>query len=105
MINVCEELADVALEHPAGARIIFAYDISKRPKTIHRSMRPLVVAAGKRIGYECPIEEWIELAINCVVDETVPHACLVNVARLGIGYFECLIAAVTIRPIYQIGVK
>ena len=105
MIDICEELANVTLEYPASARIVFAHDIGERLKAVHCGVGSFPVATGERVGDERFIEKWIELAINRMVDEAVAHARFMNVAWLGIGYFECLIAAVTIRPIYQIGVK
>ena len=38
MINIRKELLDVALQHPARARIVFAHGIGKSPKAVHRGV-------------------------------------------------------------------
>jgi hypothetical protein len=105
VIYIRKEFAYVALEHPAGARVILAHDVSERPKAIYRGVRPLPVAAGERVGDERFIEKWIELAIDGMMNKAVPHACLVDITWFRVGYFKRLIPAVTIRPVYQIGAK
>ena len=105
MVDACEELADVALKYPAGACVILTHGISERPETVHRSVCPLVVAAGERVGDKGFVEERIELAVYRVVDKSVAHARFVNIARLRIGYFERLIAAMFVCPVGQIDVK
>ena len=68
-------------------------------------MRSLADPAGKRIGNERPVEEWIEDPVDGMMEQTVAHARFVNVPAFRVVDDETLVAAVPIRPVYQILVK
>ena len=97
MIDIRKKLADIAFENPARPSIVFAYDAGKCSKPIHCGVRTFSITARERIGDKCPVEEWIELAINSVVDKPVMHAGFMDIAWLWVGNIKSVIAAVPIR--------
>lgn len=99
LVNGCEEFSNVALEHPAGAGIIFRYLASEGAKAVHRSVRALPYSAGIGVGDEQSVKEWVEDTIEGVVQEPVAHARFVDVTRLRVANFEMLVRAVLIRSI------
>lgn len=59
-------------------------------------MGAFAVSAGERVSYKCSVEEWIEFAVQGVVQESISDACLVNVSRFWVVYLEWLVRAVSI---------
>lgn len=62
-------------------------------------MCPLSLPARIRIRNKYLVEKRVENPIDGVVYEPVAHACLVDVAGLGVGYFEVVIGAVAVGAI------
>lgn len=105
MIDSRKELSDVALQNPDSLCVVFAFFASERIKTIHRLVRSLVDAAGIRVGNESFIEKRIELAIDSVVEQTVAHRRLVDVARLRVANIERAIRAVPVGTRNEISMQ
>ncbi len=59
-------------------------------------MCPFPFATRIGICNERPVEERAELAIYGMVKEPITHACLVDVARRGVGNPEVVIRAVRV---------
>ena len=100
MVNTRKELADVAFEHPAGAGVVFGYLIDKVPELVHRFVRTLSHSAGIRIRSECFVEEWVEFAVERMVQKSVSNRGFVDVAGFGVGDFKMLVAAVAVSLTY-----
>src|SRR3989338_7435405 len=91
MINAREKLADVALQNPAGSGMIAA-DLPCRPaEPVQRSVRPLADATGKGVGNEQTVEDWIQDAMDGVVNQPITHRCLVNDTGLRVADGKSLI--------------
>lgn len=96
VIDRGEELPDVALEYPAGARVVLGDLAGERCEAIHCSMRALPFPAGEGVGNECTIEKRVQLPIQRMVHQSVSYQCFVDVAGLRIGDLESAVAAMTI---------
>jgi hypothetical protein len=59
-------------------------------------MCAFVVLARIRIGNKCLGKKWQQLPMDCMMQQSVPNACLVNVARFRIGNFERLVCGVLV---------
>ena len=68
-------------------------------------MCSLSFAARVRISNKSPVEEWVECAVNRMMQEPVANGRFMNVARLRIGNFECLIPAVAVDMVDNIIMK
>ena len=80
-----------------------AADLASKPhKTVERFVHAPVLAAGKRIRDEEPVEEGIELPVNGVMEEAVTDRGLMDIARFGVGNVEGFIAAVDVAPTCKI---
>ena len=95
-----KEFADVTLKHPAGAGVVFGYLIDKVPELVHCSVRTLSHSAGIRIRSECFVEEWVEFAVERMVQKSVSNRGFVDVAGFGVGDFKMLVAAVAVSLTY-----
>jgi hypothetical protein len=82
MVDVCKEFPDVALEHPACSGIVPRYLPSKFLESAYSPVCPLINATGIGIVDEVAVKIWIQGSIECVVNETVAHMCLVDITRL-----------------------
>lgn len=49
------------------------------------------------MGNECWFKNGIENGENCMVQDAIPHACLVNTSLLGVAYSECAVWFVSVR--------
>ena len=87
-----------ALDAPAAASF-------KHLTWVQRPVRPFPQPARERIGNECAVKKRIQFSIERVMKQSVSHACLVNVARLGVGNLKMLIWSVSIDVIAQIAMK
>ena len=105
LINRSEEFLDVAFQDPAGARVVARDLVGKLPEAVHRPMRAFSLSARVRVGDKCSVEEWIELPVDRVMDETVTYRRLVDVTRLGIGDLEVMVGAVLVRSVLQFTVQ
>jgi len=91
-----KELADVALEYPGCAGVIFRYLIRKCTESIRGPVCPLPYAAGAGVRDELFVEMRVEHPVERVVEQSVTHARLVDVAGFGVGNAEVMIAAMAV---------
>lgn len=105
MIDIGEELSDIAFEHPRSARVIAGDLPRERTKAIHGAVRSFVLPAGVGIVDEQAIEERIELPIDCVMHQTIFYGRLVNIPWLGIVDAESVVRAMPVRLVFQLLVK
>jgi len=84
MINARKKLSNVALEHPAGSGVVFTYDISELSESIYRLVHPPVLSAGERISNECPVKKRVEDSVKRMMEQSVTHACFVDISWLGV---------------------
>jgi hypothetical protein len=105
LIDRREEFPDVALEHPNRFRMISAFFVRVSPESVHSPVRSFSKATRVRVTDEDAIEEWIELAVESVMDEPIAHARFVDVARLRVGYFEMFISTMTIGARSEVVMK
>lgn len=68
-------------------------------------MRSLPLAAGVRIADERAVEEWVELAIDGMMQEPIAHTRLMDVARLRVRDIESVVTTVDISLIRKIVMK
>lgn len=68
-------------------------------------VRSLFYSARIRVRYPRSVEKWIEFSIERVVHESVAHRSFVNVARLRITDFECVVGSVAPRPGIKLAVQ
>lgn len=99
LINRGKKLAYVALQHPCGTGMVLAHDTSERPKAVHRFMRSLPHSAGIRVKNKFFIKEWVECAVDCVMQQPVTHACLVYVAGFGVRYVKMVVVTVLVKSL------
>lgn len=100
MVNRGKELTYVALQHPAGANMIFGDFASVGAKPVHRAVRTLACATRVGVGYETRVEVRIEYAVYGVMQQTVAHTSLVDIAWFRVRYAEVLVAAVAVSLTY-----
>lgn len=96
MIDIGEEFADIALEHPRRLRVIARDFVSELLESIHGAVCALADTAGVRIVDEEAIEERIQLPVHRVMYEPIADGCLMNLARLRVIDSECLVGSVPI---------
>src|SRR3989344_5203682 len=96
MVDRGEEFADVAFEYPAGAGVVARDLVGELAETDHCLVCPLTSATRVRIGNECAVEEWIELAVERVVEQPIAHGRFVDVAGLGVADAEVLVSAMLV---------
>ena len=60
-------------------------------KPVKCPMRSLIYTTRVRISYERSIEKWIQHPIQRVVNQPIPHSCLVNIPGFGVGDVKRLI--------------
>ena len=101
VIDAGEKFPDIALECPDGARMIMAGLGRELAKPVDGFVHPLPIPAGKRVGNKYSIEEWIQDAVDGVMQQPIAHARFVDVAQFWIGDVETLIGAVAISAIDQ----
>ena len=71
-------------------------------------MCALANAAGKRVSDEYPVKEGIQHPVDGMMQQSVAHACLMDVPWLGIGDIEGLIQAMrpcTLKKLFVQGNK
>lgn|SRR3989338_2026277 len=105
MINARKEFLDVAFQYPAGFRVVLAYNVRKRTKPIQGFMRTLAIPTRKRICNKRSVEKWIKLAVDCVVKQSVPNSCFVNVPRFGVADPKRLIFTVLVYAIGKVSME
>jgi len=76
--------------------VILTDTIEELPKTIEGFVCSSVFTAGIRVGDKGLIEERVKDAIEGVVNQSIPHRGLVNLAGLGVANLELVIAAVAV---------
>lgn len=96
LIDTREEFPYVALQDPACMCMILAHSMCKFTESVHRSMGTFFLPARVRIMYERPVEERIELAIERMMQEPVPHDCFMDITRLRVGDIEWLVRRVSV---------
>jgi hypothetical protein len=102
LVYASEELPNVALQYPAGLRVVLTNLISKCLKSSHCAVRPLPQLAGVGIGNERAAEERVHDAVDGVVHQPVANRSFVNVPWLGVGYTEVLVGTVAVRALCQL---
>lgn len=105
LVDGSEKLPYVALEHPAGARVVLRDSSGEGLEAVHRPVCPLPFTTGIRVGDECAVEEWVQLAIERVMHEAVAHERLVDVAGLGVVDAEVRVWAVVIGAVCEVAVE
>lgn len=105
LVNRCEELADVALEHPERFRVILTCLIGTPSKHVHRSVRSFPFSARIRVRDKGAVEKGVEFAIKRVVEKPIAHARFVDIARLRVIDFEVFIPSMLVGARDKIGVE
>ena len=100
MVYRGKELTDVAFEDPNGAGVIFRYLVGKGSKSIHRPVCPLPYTARVRVCYELFIEVGVQYPVECMMQQPVTHARLVDVAGFGVRNAEVVVAAMAVSQTY-----
>jgi len=54
---------------------------------------------------EFVIKEWIELPINCMVEQSVTHTGFMNISWLWVGNVKRFVCAMYIRSVFQFTMK
>jgi hypothetical protein len=91
MVDIREKLPDVAFQHPACPRVILGNFSEIISELIHRLVRAFVRATRIRIVNKLAVEKPVQLSVNRVVHQPIPHACLVDVAGLRVVDLERLV--------------
>ena len=105
MVNRREEFANVAFEYPESLCVIHTYSIRIPTKGTHRSVCALAEPARIRIRCKGTVEEWVELAVDSVVEQSVAHARFMYVAGLWIINLEVRVVTMLIRPGNKVGME
>ena len=105
MVDVREELFDVAFQHPTRASVVLGHLIGELLEAVHCFVCSLPYAAGVGVGDECCIEEWVENAIYGVVQEAVADTCLVDVAGFWVGNAKVMVGAVAVGFAFEVAVE
>lgn len=79
--------------------------VCEMPEAIHRAVCSLSFPARIRIRDEGAVKERVQLAVERVVQKPVAHARLVYIARLRVGDFEMLVAAMRVRASRKVAMK
>ena len=96
MIDVCEKLFDIALEHPHRPNVVLRNNANEFSESAESAVRTFPVLAGVRVGNKRLREKWRQLPVQCVMQKPVPNAGFMNITRFRIGDFEMLICRVRI---------
>ena len=105
MVDAREELPDVALQNPRGPRMVARNDPHISIELVHCAVCALIETAGIRIEDECFIEIWIQHPINRMMQQSVAHFSLVNIARFRIVDLERMIWAVSVGFILKLAMQ
>ena len=95
-----KELTDVAFEDPNGAGVIFRYFVGILPELIHCLVRALPHAAGAGVRDELSVEIRVQNPIERMMKQAVAYTGFVDIAGLGVGDFEVVVATMTVGLTY-----
>lgn len=51
---------------------------------------------------KCPIEKWIQLPVDGVVQQPIPDPCLMDISRLWVGNIESMISPMDICLVFEL---
>ena len=105
VIDARKKFPYVAFQNQTLLRIVLAYLAGKHTEAVQGFMRTFIVPARERIGDELPVKVRVEHAIDRVVQQSVPHASLMNIPRLRVGNLEGGITTMAVRMVYKVAIE